>query len=585
VNEIASWLLALLPAPLAAGYLAPLIARSRLRPPAALFWPLSVGLGIGLFTNALTLVAFAGLTTARLWLILAALWSTNALWGKWPHVGLSPAEWWRKLRQGQCGAWVGLAGAAILLVVLAQASYYPFTGDDEISRYAYFARLILEKGKMIGDVRGYPPLLPAAYTSTFFAAGDIREQAAKMYPVLIAAMTVWATYALALCWFGQRAAVAAALTLAATPLFMHWAPVGYVDIASGLYFVLCAFALEIWRERLEPGWALLSGVLGGLALWTKQAGFAVLPIMGLLVLIQFVRKWIRAEPEEAQRVLTHGLLMLAAAFASGGWWYLRNALYDGWGGAVPDAGLYHLLTAPRRPLQLIPFAGNLLDFGWLTAPLYIAGLGWAAIALRKPTVRRALLWCAPYTVFWWWRFSFDTRFLLAVLPFYAVLVGGAAKAAWRRVEAATPSRNRLFLCAIVSLSLAMAGILQAQLGGIIQWATNPGASYAQRLTRAKGDLYPTVQFMQTHIDPTTNIHSTDARIRYYLIDRPITVGYPNMTSLQEDDVFVVGSWSESVYNKLGLHDSPLPHLSDAQLFEQIYASPAGNLTAFRVLSP
>ena len=585
MSEIASWLLALLPAPLAAGYLAPLIARSRLRPPAALLWPLSVGLGIGLFTSALTLVAFAGLTTARLWLILAALWSASALWGKWPRVGLSPAEWWRTLRQGQCGAWVGLAGGAILLVVLAQASYYPFTGDDEISRYAYFARLILEKGKMIAEVRGYPPLLPAAYASTFFAAGDIREQAAKMYPVLIAAMTVWATYALALRWFGQRAAAAAALTLAATPLFMHWAPVAYVDIASGLYFVLCAFALEIWRERLEPGWALLSGVLAGVALWTKQAGFAVLPIMGLLVLIQFVRKWTRAEPEEARRALVHGLLMLAAAFAFGGWWYLRNALYDGWGGAVPDAGLYHLLTAPRRPMQLIPFVGNFLDFGRLTAPLYIAGMGWAAIALRKPTVRRALLWCAPYTVFWWWRFSFDARFLLAVLPFYAVLVGGAATAARRHVEAVVPSRIRLFICAIASLSLATVGIFQAQLGGIIQWVTNPSASYAQRLTRAKGDLYPTAQFLQTHVEPETTIRSTDARLRYYLPQHPIVVGYPDMTSLQEDDVFVVGSWSESVYNKLGLRNSPLPHLGDARLFEQIYTGPAGKLTAFRVHSP
>ncbi len=64
MSEIVSWLLALLLVPLAAGYLAPLIERSRLRPPAALFWPLSVGLGIGLFTSALTLVAFAGLTTA-----------------------------------------------------------------------------------------------------------------------------------------------------------------------------------------------------------------------------------------------------------------------------------------------------------------------------------------------------------------------------------------------------------------------------------------------------------------------------------------------------------------------------------------
>ncbi|HJL69935.1 MAG TPA: hypothetical protein QGI30_03625, partial [Anaerolineales bacterium] len=119
---------------------------------------------------------------------------------------------------------------------------------------------------------------------------------------------------------------------------------------------------------------------------------------------------------------------------------------------------------------------------------------------------------------------------------------------------------------------------------IIRWATHPGASYAQRLTRAKGDLYPTVQFLQMHVEPGTIIRSTDARIRYYLIDRPIVVGYPDMTSLQEGSIFVVGSWSDSVYNRLGLQDSPLPHLDDARLFENIYTGPEGKMRAFRVLS-
>ncbi len=585
MNEIASWLLALLPVPLAAGYLAPLIARSRLRPPSELFWPLSVGLGVGLFTLLLTMIAFAGITATRLWLILAALWSVSALWGNWPHVVYSPTAWWIRIRRRKCGSWVGLAGGAILLVILAQASYYPFTGDDEISRYAYFARLILENGRLAAEVRGYPPLLPVAYASTFLASGGIHEQAAKMYPVLMAVMTVWATYALALRWFGQCAGIAAALTLAATPLFIHWAPIGYVDITSGLYFVLCALALEIWRERLEPGWALLSGVLAGMALWTKQAGFAVLPIMGLFVFTQVMRKWTRSERDEARRALVHGLLMVPAAIAAGGWWYLRNALYDGWGSAVPDAGLYHLLTAPRSPLQLVPFIGNFLEFGWMTAPLYLAGLGWATAALRKPMVKRALLWCGPYTIVWWWRFSFDARFLLTVLPFYAVLAGAAVTSGWRHVRAAADSRTRQIICATIILSVVAAGIYQAQLGGLIQWANHPRASYAERLTRAKGDLYPTVQFLQTHIEPTTNIHSNDVRIRYYLIDRPITVGYPDMANMRAEDVFVVGSWSESVYNKLGVRNSPLPHLGDTRLFEKIYAGPAGKLTAFRVLSP
>lgn len=145
MNAIAYWLLAVLPIPLAAGYLAPLIARSRLQPPPAVFWPLSAALGIGLFTIMVAIVAFAGLTTVRVWIILTILWSSSSLLGHRPRMRVSPAEWWGQLRQGKCNAWVGLAVSAILLVVLAHASYYPFTGDDEISRYAYIAHLILEK--------------------------------------------------------------------------------------------------------------------------------------------------------------------------------------------------------------------------------------------------------------------------------------------------------------------------------------------------------------------------------------------------------------------------------------------------------
>lgn len=583
MNEILSWILALLPVPLTASYLAPIIAGSRLRPPDTLFWPLSVGLGIGIFTILVTIIAFTGLTPGHIWLILATLWSISALWGNWPRLRVVSETCWSQMMQGKISKWVWVAKGLIFLVVLGHASYYPFTGDDEISRYAYLARLLLEKGKMAAEVRGYPALLPAAYASTFIASSGIHEQAAKMYPVLMSAMTIWATYALALQWFGRIAAAVAGLTLAATPLFINWAPIGYLDITTGLYFVLCAFALELWRRRLDTGWAIVTGILAGLALWTKQAGFAMLPIIGIVVITQAMRSWKQHEPTIARLTLKHGLLILAVALASCGWWYLRNALYDGWGGAIPDAGLYHLLIAPRNPLQLIPFLGNFLDFGWLTAPLYIAGLAYALNNTRNSTVHRLLLYCVPYTILWWWRFSFDARLLLAVLPFYAILVGATGASAWRHIVAITPYRAHQFIGIIVIILITAAGIYQAKLGGLLQWATNPSASYAQRLTRAKGDLYPTVQFLQMQIDPSTIIYSTDVRIRYYLIDRPIIVGYPNMSNLKPGDILVIGSWSKSVYNELGLQNNPLPHLDDNQLFKKLYTGPSDKLAVFQTL--
>ena len=129
--------------------------------------------------------------------------------------------------------------------------------------------------------------------------------------------------------------------------------------------------------------------------------------------------------------------------------------------------------------------GNFLDFGWLTAPLYIAGLGYAFTNPRNPIVRRLLLYCVPYTILWWWRFSFDARLLLAVLPFYAILVGATGACAWRRIVAIMPHRTHQFLGIIVILSVTAAGIYQAKLGGLLQWATNPGASYTNIYIKKK----------------------------------------------------------------------------------------------------
>ena len=557
------------------GWSLPLCQRWLAAEPPALRLPISFGLSVGGATLLFAVLGFSGLSAALVWLVLLLLAAGGVLLGAWPQLAAAShfTQWMRRLRAAQPAALAQLilllAGAA----ALAHTSYYPFIGDDEISRYGYLARVIFRSGYIGPAERGYPLLLPLAYALPFFASGQLVEQVAKLIPLAFGVMTVSATGGLARHWFGARAGWYAAVLLAVTPPFMAWATVGYVDIPAALYILLAAYAGDRWHKTASPGWALLAGVLAGLALWAKQAGFVAfsgLAFSGLLLLTRVPRK-----------ALAGGALLLLAAFICGGWWYLRNAIYDGWLNAVPDAGLFHILQAPRGLWQLLPFAGNYADFGYLAAAAYLAGIAWAVMQLRQPAVRWCLLWCGPYTLVWWWQYSYDVRLLLTVLPFYALLAGAALAAVRSRFFARA---NPLWQAA-AALLLLIACVWQARLGGALQWLLNPSASYAQRLERAKGDMYPVVQFIAQNIGPQEVVCSMDVRLRYYLLDFDIRAGYPALEQMAECDHLVVGSWAGAVYESLGISTSPLSVLDDTQQFVQEYRGPAGNIKVYKMLHP
>ena len=557
------------------GWSVPLCQRWLAAEPPALRWPFSFGLSVGGATLLLAVLGFNGLTRALVWVVLLVLAGGGLLLGERPQ--LAPAaqltQWlreWRSARPAALAQFVLLLAGA---VALGHATYYPFIGDDEISRYGYLARVIFRGGYIGPDERGYPLLMPLAYAVPFFASGQLVEQVAKLIPLAFGALTVCATGGLARHWFGVRAGWYAAVLLAVTPPFLAWATVGYVDIPAALYIVLAAYAGDRWLKTASPGWALLAGAVAGLALWAKQAGFVAfsgLAVCGWLLLMRGPRK-----------ALAGGSLLLFAAFCCGGWWYFRNALYDGWLNAVPDAGLFHVMQAPRQLLQLVPFAGNYADFGYLAAAVYLAGCAWAVTQLRQPAVRWCLLWCGPYTLLWWWQYSYDARLLLTVLPFFAILAGAALAAVRSRFYL----RANSFWQMAAALLFLIACVWQARLGGALEWLRNPAATYAQRLERAKGDMYPVVQFIEQKIGPREVVCSMDVRLRSYLLDFDIRNGYPALEQMKGCDHLVVGSWAENVYKTLGIATSPLSELDNAQQFVQEYRGPEGNITVYKVLHP
>ena len=129
------------------------------------------------------------------------------------------------------------------------------------------------------------------------------------------------------------------------------------------------------------------------------------------------------------------------------------------------------------------------------------------------------------------------------------------------------------------------GLYQSRLGGIIQWVTNPQASYTERVYRAKGDLYHTVQYLLDNSNSGTLIYSTDGRLRYYLVNYDISVGYPNIQELQDHDLFVVGSRAQSVYDTTSQKDSnPYIYLNDLKKFKLLYTGPHHKMAIYEVLT-
>ncbi len=557
-------------------------------------WPLTIGLSLGALT---------------LWMLAVGLWRIN-VWVAlaFPLVAIiSPLSAQRPLsaikiknsvlsvfsvvntfllalRRGNLKSWLVLAGLIALAVVLGQATYYPFTGDDEISRYAYYARLIFTQGNIGADVRGYPMLMALSYAYVFFVTGQLAEQLARLIPVLLSASTVIATAALGRRWFGARGGWAAAFMLIATPLYLYWSPDGYVDIPTALYFVLGAYAADVWLAGRQLRWAALAGVCAGLALWTKQAGFAMLPSLGLVFAWGMAGDWFGGKRESTARAARDGLIALAAAFIVGGLWYLRNVYYDGWGSAIPDPGAFYTQQADRSLTMLIPFVGQFRAFGIFASPLYIIGLTWGLAKIKQAAW--PLIWGLPYTLLWWWLYSYDPRFLLTVLPFYAALAGGMI--GWV-VETRIQTISKMARWTVIGLIVLGAGAsaVGSQLGGLRQWVVAPTATYAERLTRAKGDMYPTVEFIRDRLPPAARIVSIDGRYRYYLIDRSIDVFYPGKYSdLAKYDYFVLGSWWHDTYVGFGLGDSDVVSaIDDPTKLERIYFGPTNSMAVYRVVKP
>ena len=191
---------------------------------------------------------------------------------------IAPRRWWAWWRERWARlwrfdpesllAWTILGSLAVLAI---HALYYPFLGDDTLSRYGLQAQLIYRAGRIPRSVSGYPPLAPLTFVATWLAAGWPDEHLAKILPVVMAAGTLGAVYLLGRRLSGRRAGLIAAALVAVTPLFVRNATLAYTDIPTTFPLVLAVLYALRWWDSGRAREAVLAGVLLGIGLFTKQS--------------------------------------------------------------------------------------------------------------------------------------------------------------------------------------------------------------------------------------------------------------------------------------------------------------------------
>ena len=216
-------------------------------------------------------------------------------------------------------------------------------------------------------------LLHPATEAWPFRGWALAWRLSRLLTVAFGGLAVWAIFKLGRELFPDRPEIGlgmAALT-AFTPQFLFMSGVVSNDVpATALSaLTLAQTAALLRRDRFETPHLVGLGLCLGLALLSKSNALALVPVVGLALLIV----WGRRRPRELGPLLKAGLLVGAPVMLLAGWYYVRNWLVFG----DPLGFSFVMQTNPVRQDAL-----SIEVLTWLFRGLFRSfWLGWIGIEL------------------------------------------------------------------------------------------------------------------------------------------------------------------------------------------------------------
>jgi hypothetical protein len=337
-----------------------------------------------------------------------------------PRARLLPDTW-------RLFAWIALITTGILAaLMLFNALYWPIGVDDAMAIYGYHGKAIAWSGALSPLVHGslyeaYPMAIPLWHafviqlTQQF--GGWIDEHLMALTPALLSLGVIPVAYLIGRELYDRTTGIVAALLITLTPTIAYWSSASYADLPAGFFYGLTVyFAIRQFRTRRWQD-ALLTGIMAGLAAWTKNSA---LLLVGVLVLWVAYCVWQRRNALLRPLTGRDVTIMVIGFAAVCGPWYARNWLLAGV--IVPATGW--TFAAQRTTDNLLTYFVDL--HYWPTGFLFTIGLGWiiwqAWRARGRELASAALLiGYLPFFAIWWALFSYEDRFLLVLTPLIAVM--------------------------------------------------------------------------------------------------------------------------------------------------------------------
>ncbi len=356
---------------------------------------------------------------------------------------------WQTLRR------ITLIAIGIMTVlILFNVIYWPLGIDDALAIYGYYGKQIASSGALpslshSSLYEAYPMAIPLLYAYTHQAAGWVDEHLAALIPALLSIGVIGVAYLIGRELYDRATGVIAALLVTVTPTIAYWSSAGYTDLPAAFFYGLALlFAIRHYRARAWQD-ALLTGIMAGLAAWTKNS---TLLIAGVLIV------WVaycagRACFEMPRSLARRDIVLIVVGFlAVCGPWYLRDWLLAGV--IVPPTGW--TFAAQRTTANLLPYVFDVRY--WPTGWLFTGGLlltlwqAWKSRG-REFALMALLIGYVPFFGVWWLLFSYEDRFLLALTPLIAVMGARAVRVLGERLIRPRPVQPRWLIVGLSVLIL------------------------------------------------------------------------------------------------------------------------------------
>ncbi len=429
----------------------------------------------------------------------------------------------------------------VCLFIFWNSIYYPFVTQDAITNYALPAKnIFLARGmdgfnvpQFKGIFDAYPLLVPLSYVYNYLVFGEINEHAAKLIPGLFSIGVIGSTYLLGEHLYSRRIALFAALLVAFTPLFLRFATSGYTDIPGAFFYTNAAFYCWLTYRYRSMKYAVLTGLMVGFSIWTKNSTFLIFISILVFFMIQILLT--RERKTEGYIHLSHLCAVLGISLAIGGPWYLRNYLL--FGEIVPTSWV-HKAFWMHYGIPLLKYFGVI---GYHVSIVYVFGLFYGLFWLSRRDTKTVFLlsFILPYLMVWVLKFSYDPRFLLMIFPLVAVLSIWAVGNGFQRILGSFSKKKlaAFILCGI--LIVPHIGYIAVNNRDLF---LHPLMGDEEKRLKTMKRLYPLILYLkdiQSKAGRNIRIIALDTRVLYFLGPQMVSTVYPmKMEQLKDFDYFV-----------------------------------------------